>query len=80
MKYQPAAVPDRFRKKVLTSFYFGNATEEHMQMMLDFIAEYQIDLKPAKIFHGLDQAADAHRYLEGNRSSGRTAVSLRQKK
>lgn len=61
---------------MLTSFYSGSVTAERMQKMLDFVRKYQVDLHPEKVFYGLEQVADAHRYLEGKRSFGKTVVRL----
>lgn len=60
----------------LTSFYSGNVTEERIRDMLDFVEGYQIDLAPEKVFTGLDQVADAHRYLESPESFGKVVVRV----
>ncbi|MGI6117317.1 MAG: alcohol dehydrogenase catalytic domain-containing protein [Bilifractor sp.] len=40
------------------------------------IEEYRIDISPARNFIGLDQVAEAHRYLESPGSFGKTVVRI----
>lgn len=57
----------------LTSFYSGNVDENRLQAMLDYVKRYQVDVSPEKIF-SLQQAPQAHAYLEGSDSFGKVVV------
>lgn len=57
----------------LTSFYSGNVRADRMNALLAFIETHDIDAAPVKVFD-LDHVSDAHRYLEGRHSFGKTVV------
>ncbi|MBB5183315.1 zinc-binding dehydrogenase [Catenisphaera adipataccumulans] len=61
---------------LLTSFYSGNVTDQRIQGMLDFIKRERIDMRPEKVFHGLEAVPDAHRYLESAKSFGKVVIVL----
>lgn len=57
----------------LTSFYSGNVDQDRLQEMLDFVGQYEIDLRPEKVF-SLQETAKAHEYLESSKSFGKVIV------
>lgn len=57
----------------LTSFYSGHVDGERLQEMLDYVAQYQVDAAPERVF-ALEQVPEAHRYLEGAKSFGKVVV------
>ena len=60
----------------LTSFYSGNVSDARMQKMLDFVETCHADLGPEKVFQGLDQVKEAHRYLESSESFGKVVIRV----
>lgn len=57
----------------LTTFYSGNVFQSKFQELLDFISQYQIEVKPEKVF-GFEEIKEAHAYLESNSSFGKAIV------
>lgn len=57
----------------LTSFYSGNVDGKRLQEMLDYISQYNVDVRPERVFT-LDELPDAHIYLDGSRSFGKVVV------
>lgn len=54
----------------LTTFYSGNVNAEKIKEMLAFLERYKVPVKPAKIF-SLQELAEAHRYIENGKNSGK---------
>lgn len=59
----------------LTSFYSGNVTSEGLVKLFDYIRNYSVDARPKRIFK-LKEAAEAHRYLEGQDSFGKVIIRM----
>ena len=57
----------------LTSVESKNVSEEKMNHLLKFIQQYQINVRPEKVF-SLDQIREAHSYLESSNSFGKVVV------
>lgn len=57
----------------LTSFYSGNVDSGRLQEMLDYIKEYDVDVRPERVFT-LDQIPEAHAYLDSSRSFGKVVA------
>ena len=57
----------------LTSFYSGNVDSGRLQEMLDYIKEYDIDVRPERVFT-LDQIPEAHAYLDSSSSFGKVVA------
>lgn len=57
----------------LTAFYSNNVDQQRLNQMLEFVATYQVDVTPAKVYR-LKQVADAHRWLESGQSMGKAVV------
>lgn len=57
----------------LTSFYSGNVNGARLQEMLDYVARFQVNAAPERVFT-LEQVPEAHRYLEGAKSFGKVVV------
>jgi NADPH:quinone reductase len=53
------------------------ATERGKAFLLDGLASGQLRPRIDRVFQGLEQYADAHRYMESNAQSGKIVVSLR---
>ncbi|MET3558182.1 NADPH:quinone reductase-like Zn-dependent oxidoreductase [Streptococcus rupicaprae] len=60
----------------LTTFYSGNVSPQKVQELLDFVGKHEVKTSPERIFHGLEEVADAHRYLESQGSFGKVVVLL----
>ena len=59
----------------LTSFYSGNVSSEKLNEMFEYIRRYHIDVRPKKVF-ALNEAPEAHRYLEGQNSFGKVIIKI----
>ena len=57
----------------LTSFYSGNVDEGRLQEMLDYVEEYDIDVRPERVFT-LGQIPEAHAYLDSSKSFGKVVA------
>ncbi len=57
----------------LTGFYSGNVDQQKLDAMLDYVAQYHVTVKPAKVF-SLKEVPDAHRYLASHGSLGKVIV------
>lgn len=57
----------------LTSFYSNNVDGTRLDEMLAYVARYQVDAAPERVFT-LEQVPDAHRYLADARSFGKVVV------
>lgn len=57
----------------LTSFYSDNVDEFKLNKMIKLIEEYNIDVKPQKVFE-LQHVNQAHEYLESGKSLGKVIV------
>lgn len=57
----------------LTSFSSGNVTSAKLNEMLDYIHQYNVDVKPTKVYK-LAQVPEAHAYLEGGDNLGKVVV------
>lgn len=57
----------------LTSVESKNVSEEKMNLLLEFIQKYHINVRPEKVF-SLDQIREAHAYLESSKSFGKVVV------
>ena len=61
----------------LTAFHSGNVTEQSLQEMLDYVAEYKVDCRPEKVFD-LSEMMKAHEYLGSSHSFGKVVVMSEQ--
>lgn len=59
----------------LTSFYSGNVSSAKLNEMFGYIRRYHIDVRPKKVF-ALNEAPEAHRYLEGQDSYGKVVIKI----
>jgi len=59
----------------LTSFYSGNVSSEKLNLLFEYISTYQVDVRPREIFE-LKEAAQAHRYIEGQNSFGKVILRI----
>ncbi len=59
----------------VTGFHSGNVTEEKLQEMLDFVARFDVDAAPEKVFR-FPNVAGAHAFLESGNSFGKTVVLI----
>ena len=59
----------------LTSFYSDNVDGRKLQEMLDYIAKYDVNAAPEKIF-SLKDVPEGHKYLESSRSFGKIVVLM----
>ena len=57
----------------LTSFYSGNVSEARLREMFDYIEQYAVPVRPARVF-SLAETAEAHRWLEGRHGFGKAVV------
>ncbi len=57
----------------LSGFYSNDVSSAQMNLLLEYLAVYQIDVKPEKIF-SLKDTQKAHEYLESSRSFGKAIV------
>ena len=57
----------------LTSFYSGNVSEARLREMFDYIEQYAVPVRPARVF-SLVETAEAHRWLEGRHGFGKAVV------
>lgn len=57
----------------LTSVESKNISEKKMNLLLEFIQKYHINVRPEKVF-SLDQIREAHAYLESSKSFGKVVV------
>ncbi|MBO1305718.1 zinc-binding dehydrogenase [Enterococcus sp. 669A] len=57
----------------LTGFYSNDVSSAQINQLLDYLAAYQINVKPEKIF-SLKDTQKAHEYLESSRSFGKVVV------
>lgn len=57
----------------LTSFYSGNVSEARLREMFDYIEQYVVPVRPARVF-SLAETAEAHRWLEGRHGFGKAVV------
>ncbi|MGM0216434.1 zinc-binding dehydrogenase [Enterococcus sp. AZ109] len=59
----------------LTGFYSNDVSSAKMNQLLDYIAAFQIDVTPEKVF-SLEDTPKAHTYLESSRSFGKVVVVI----
>lgn len=64
---------DLQKNSYLTSFYSGNVDGGKLNELLRFIIEFNIEIKPEKIFK-LDEIQEAHEYLQSKHSFGKIIV------
>lgn len=57
----------------LTGFYSGNVDGRKLNQLLDYIAKYQIKVKPTKVF-SLKEVPKAHEFLESHHGFGKVVV------
>jgi len=58
----------------LTSFYSGNVDRNRLQEMLDYIEEFNVYVKPEKVF-SLNEMPEAHAWLDSSKSFGKVVVT-----
>lgn len=57
----------------LTGFYSGNVNEQELADLFEYLARYQVTIKPEKIYR-LNDVSRAHRYLETTLALGKVIV------
>ncbi|WP_035189480.1 zinc-binding alcohol dehydrogenase family protein [Ligilactobacillus equi] len=57
----------------LTTFYSGNVSAQGWQELLDYIAKYQVDVRPQRVF-SLEQIQEAHKFLESSQAFGKVII------
>ena len=57
----------------LTSFYSGNVNQRKIDDLLQYVEQYDVQVKPEKIY-SLSRVPEAHRYLASHNSLGKVIV------
>lgn len=61
--------------RYLTGFYSGEIKKDEVQVLLDYIEKYHVDVIPNKIF-SFNQVQEAHKYIDESKVIGKVIVLL----